>query len=462
MGSSMSETDTSVEGVSAEESRAALQRVLESPIFERSTRLQQFLRFVCDLTLRGDGGRINEYLVGVEVFERTDGYDPGDDSIVRRQAHLLRQKLERYYATTSDPVRIELPMGRYVPIFRRATTAAASPPAAPAPASAEPPPRPKPGIRGIRAVGLPAVGLALFSFGVATTVVWSALRSSTPAQPAPGGPGLPDPVLTLWRPWLAAGSVTMSMTSGTSAVVRHLPTPSQPAPKRWIPLPAGGPEETRLRAELALPADGRVFLDPVGGWGKLREAHAAIQLAGLFGRAGVPVRATQSRSLTWERFRHENVIVIGQNDVGRWTRLLLERAPWQPEVGEVGDAERIVNRSPRPGEPAEYRNDLRTGKDGMTEQQLALISMLPGVNPKRELLVLHGLGSQATELAAEHLVSAAGALDLLARLRAAAGGAKQPRHFQAIFRAEVRDNVPTKGSIVALRLLDDLTPASPP
>src|SRR5262249_15615030 len=98
-----------------------LERILQSVPFQRSDRLQRFLRFVCEYTLRGESGQLHEYLIGSEVFGRGPEYSPNEDGIVRRQAHTLRRKLQEYYEREglNDPIRIELPVGRYVPVFRR-------------------------------------------------------------------------------------------------------------------------------------------------------------------------------------------------------------------------------------------------------------------------------------------------------------------------------------------------------
>src|SRR5215813_13291745 len=108
--------------VSNEEARQALEIVLRSPTFERSERLQAFLQYVCEMTLKGEASRINEYLIGSEVFQRGPSYSPHEDSVVRHQAHALRRKLQEYYEKEgkTETVRIELPVGRYVPVFRRA------------------------------------------------------------------------------------------------------------------------------------------------------------------------------------------------------------------------------------------------------------------------------------------------------------------------------------------------------
>ena len=79
--------------ISAEDVRRELESVLHSSTFERSERLQNFLQYVCELTLSGEGSRINEYLIGNEVFRRGAHYAPNEDSVVRRQAHALRRKL---------------------------------------------------------------------------------------------------------------------------------------------------------------------------------------------------------------------------------------------------------------------------------------------------------------------------------------------------------------------------------
>lgn len=77
----------------ADEIRTEISAVLGSGTFLRSERHSQFLRFVCETTLNGDGAKLNEYLIAHEVFGRGSGYSPGEDSVVRRQAHSLRQKL---------------------------------------------------------------------------------------------------------------------------------------------------------------------------------------------------------------------------------------------------------------------------------------------------------------------------------------------------------------------------------
>jgi len=104
-----------------DEVRAALERVLASSSFASTNRLSRFLRFVVERTLAGQAERLKEYVIGVEVFDRNERYDPRIDSIVRVEAGRLRAKLDEYYrgAGGGDLVAIRLEKGGYAPYFER-------------------------------------------------------------------------------------------------------------------------------------------------------------------------------------------------------------------------------------------------------------------------------------------------------------------------------------------------------
>jgi TolB-like protein len=104
---------------SPDEVRAQLERLLSAPAFAGGNRHQRFLRYVVERTLAGEADQLKEYVLGLEVFDRSDGYDPRLDSIVRVEARRLRAKLEEYYAGpgADDPVVIGIPRGSYAPVF---------------------------------------------------------------------------------------------------------------------------------------------------------------------------------------------------------------------------------------------------------------------------------------------------------------------------------------------------------
>lgn len=99
--------------------REELERVCEDKLFRDTTRMKRFLRYVVEETLDGRGDRLKGYVIGVEVFDRPDDFDPQADTIVRVQAGQLRRRLDLYYADRgkASVVRILVPKGRYAPTF---------------------------------------------------------------------------------------------------------------------------------------------------------------------------------------------------------------------------------------------------------------------------------------------------------------------------------------------------------
>lgn len=99
---------------------AALGRILAWPDMARSPQLAQFLDYIVHRTLAGDAQSIKAYSIAVDVFGRSESFDPQADPIVRVQARRLRKALEHYYGSAGEreQVHIELPVGRYVPEFR--------------------------------------------------------------------------------------------------------------------------------------------------------------------------------------------------------------------------------------------------------------------------------------------------------------------------------------------------------
>ncbi|SFJ24079.1 TolB amino-terminal domain-containing protein [Phyllobacterium sp. CL33Tsu] len=101
-----------------EDIRAQLDRMIASPEFPNAGHAHAFLRYVVEETLAGRAERIKGYSIAIEVFNRDEGFNQ-DDPVVRIEAGRLRRTLERYYliAGKDDPVRIDIPKGKYVPYF---------------------------------------------------------------------------------------------------------------------------------------------------------------------------------------------------------------------------------------------------------------------------------------------------------------------------------------------------------
>lgn len=101
--------------------RTQLQKIIASKSFRQGDRLQRFLGFIVDESLAGRGDQLKEYPIGVDVFGKSDSFDPRMDPIVRVQARRLRIRLQTYYREEghADELVIEMPKGGYAPTFRQ-------------------------------------------------------------------------------------------------------------------------------------------------------------------------------------------------------------------------------------------------------------------------------------------------------------------------------------------------------
>lgn len=106
-----------------------LSRMLAHPLFTKSPRQQDLLRYLVNQTVSGSAARLKGYAIGVEVFGRGTDFDPAVDAIVRVEVARLRTRLNDYYADAglSDTLRIELPKGGYAVEFRRHDAATSQP-----------------------------------------------------------------------------------------------------------------------------------------------------------------------------------------------------------------------------------------------------------------------------------------------------------------------------------------------
>jgi hypothetical protein len=96
-----------------------LEYVLNSPWFRTSHRCSALLRHTVEAMIEGRGDQLHERQIGIKAFHRQTGYDSDADPVVRIAAGDVRKRLAQYYAdpATAGQIRIEVPIGSYVPIF---------------------------------------------------------------------------------------------------------------------------------------------------------------------------------------------------------------------------------------------------------------------------------------------------------------------------------------------------------
>jgi hypothetical protein len=99
--------------------REQLERILESPGFRNSKRYPNLLRHVVERALQGRTSDLKERTLGIDVFGRSPDYDPAADPVVRVSAGEIRKRIAQYYheAGHESEIRIDLPLGSYLPEF---------------------------------------------------------------------------------------------------------------------------------------------------------------------------------------------------------------------------------------------------------------------------------------------------------------------------------------------------------
>jgi serine/threonine-protein kinase len=104
--------------VAAEDLRAQVQRIVESPWFSSAPRLTRFLQFAVESLISGATDQLKESVLGRVVFDRGSSFDPRTDSIVRVDSQRLRRKLAEYYNNDgrNDRVMVTFQAGSYIPL----------------------------------------------------------------------------------------------------------------------------------------------------------------------------------------------------------------------------------------------------------------------------------------------------------------------------------------------------------
>lgn len=110
-----------IEHISDEDKRGALNRMLRDHHIEGADRLRAFLTYIVEEDIAGRGQDIRGKTIAQDVYGRdtSEGTDP--ENVVRVDARRLRQFLELHYqgAGKTDPIRLYLDSGAYRPRYER-------------------------------------------------------------------------------------------------------------------------------------------------------------------------------------------------------------------------------------------------------------------------------------------------------------------------------------------------------
>lgn len=439
----MTSVHTSVaSSISLFEKREELRRVLESKYFANSPKKTRFLEFVSEQAFLGNGDKLNEYLIGVEVYDRGVDFNAQKDPIVRVQAHEIRRLLNKYYEEDgrSGLIRLDLPSGHYVPVYRRSTSdeSAADPPALIEGLTVRAPRR----LHGSATLVLGALCLALASLLILD--YWKGTRTAPPREPVTS---LPDGLEWFWRPFLLPADAPL-ITIPNHPLLRaaHDGDSSQTLAEGHEIPKASLPEfrDTIHFRELKR----FLFVPSLTDFTSVGETLGVVNLCKMFASVGQGCRVQPSRLVNFEEIKGDNAILLGGNQP--WSgRVFLNVQGFQFHSGV------ILNRNPQPGEKEVYKPEF----DPVTNQlrrDYAVVLMLPNERKEKRVLLIYGIYTQGSQAAIEYLTNPERMAELRKALLDLAPDHKTiPPSFQVLLTTTVENSVPGKSSLVAIRIVSN-------
>ncbi|HKE04468.1 MAG TPA: hypothetical protein VKE91_10425 [Blastocatellia bacterium] len=442
--------------ISPDEIRQTMDRILNSRHFSQAPKKRKFVQLICDYHLAGRAKEINEHLIGLEVYERNDHYNPAEDPVVRVAAHDIRKRLEQYYLHEgrNDEIRLEIPIGSYEPVFKPASDVPAETEALSAGAHTlsvihDRSPQPaqswnegRPSWRSWAIGALAAVAIIFFAiYG------WQKIQESGVSAEQ----GIYNQV---WGAFFTSQDPTIQVLSNPPVYVMVNKADPEVLHKKSFELPREDSKElldllkqtNQNEPEYVNPP--RIYLSPVTYTG-IGEAIGAHLITSLFRSRGLGINLKQSRNLTGEDLKDRNLIMLG----GRWSNAWAGKMPVKEDFYFTPQIS-IANRNPQPGEQSEYRTKFDEQSEQILEDY-ALITVKPSAQSKNTIMALEGLRGVGTGASAELITNKIYLAEINQRLRLLAGPNGLPRYYQILLKAEVENNVATKLSLLALHKIED-------
>lgn len=391
-----------------------LDNILSSKCFKSADRCKQFLSFVVLSKLDGQTERLKERTIGTEVFQRPPGYATGDDPVVRVQAGEVRRRLERYYQESSHaaPVRIELPVGTYSPIFHWGT-ASEVPEVHAQPAS--PAAIPAPGWK--RALKLGAqLAVALLAVTGCVTLFNSLHRTANPATT----------LEQFWGPAIAGHQpILICLANATNR-----PDPLNPSSQVDLATSSAGAKAANpsqaSSADDTLPFDSPYLSPEIV---PAADASVAVSLSGLFGKLDRASQLRIGKAAIYEDLRDFPSAVIGGFN-SKWTMELVSNL----HFAFLWNHGQYMIREQVPGGRVWT---TRLGPHGETLEDFAIVGRLVNSKTGQFTVTIAGIGPRGTQAAGEFVTSSRYLKEGLAGVPAG----WQNRNLEVLLQTTVTDSV---------------------
>jgi hypothetical protein len=441
-----------MDSISLYEKRDALKRLLKSRSFAKTKRVSRFLEFACEQAFLGNADKLNEYLIGVEIYERGSDFDPQQDAIVRVQAHEIRRRLKEYYREegAGDPVRVDFPPGHYVPEFSRSGTAAeVQETLIPIQETAQPITPHASFYRRNRLV----IALSLACLLLSALLIRERYFSQNFAGKLPIP--LHESMTWFWGPFLPPAEPPLIVIPN-HPMLRLAHEGDSPAtlaqstliPKEKLP-------EFRDTIHFRELKEFN-FVTSLTDFTAVGEALGLLNLYELFTRVGLKVRVKESRLVDFEMVKRGNTILLGGNQSWSGRIFLYPEGFWFH--GGI-----ITNKNPRAGELPVYKPEFDPITNSL-RKDYALVLMLANEKKTQRILLIYGIYTQGSQAAIDYVTSEERLIELRKALAEFSPDLRTtPRYFQVLLQTTVENYVPGKASLVGARVIpDDLATGTHP
>ena len=390
---------------------------MENHAFRGSRRGRNLLHYLVDNAIEGKFDHLKERIIGIEVFGRSADYDTAADAVVRVTANDLRKRLAQAYAEADpkNPVRMELPVGSYIPEFH-------FPP--------EPAPPLRPDLRLLpvagkrqRFTGGLLTGFLLILVICLLSNIWWWRQNVALAR----------------NGWIAADS-DFPQTLPWSALMSQ---PERPIYVVLADASMGGSQDFPGRKDLALAGmmseqAQRLAVDAT-------LASHLLKLHPMLNRRTTVLFAGDVR---FEELNDSNAILIGTGGANRWTQLLQPQMnfsiQFDPDTGRFV----CLNRSPATGEPERY---VASGSPGANGVAYAIFALTPNPRENGHVLLLAGTSAEGTREAGDFVMDRERFGEALRQAGIDPSG--PVRHFEMLLKLNVVGGNSYHSEIVGHRLI---------
>lgn len=420
------------------------QRVVSEHSFERSPLISRFLLYVVAETLMGRQSGITEHQIGVHVFGRPAGYRTDEDNIVRNYARQLRKRLAEYFAEETDAgMRIEIPIGGYIPVFTMEAESEAEgrvqfdlklseKDLASTQSVVEP---------GFEPVNTAEISRNRLFHGKFWIVAYSAILvcctwavAAHVLVPRPA----PEPAGILWRAMLLGANNTYIVPPDTGLNlledISHHSLPLAEYIKGAYTDLELGPMDDQTAQDLHT----QQFTDFVS-----LQIATALARQQEYDAAHIHLRFP--RDLRLDDLKISNAILIGSANSNPWATIVDGQTNFRivPHADMHGAS--IVNAKPQPGEALSYASHWNEP----AHETYALITFMPNLSGNGSILLLEGLDVAGTQSAAEVLFHSNAIVPILERALRPDGSL---RPFEILLRSTSIQSNAAGSQIVATRI----------